>query len=114
MYQFVFYVPESHLDSVKAAVFAAGAGRIGNYECCSWQVPGDGQFRPMAGSQPFLGREGDVEIVREFRVEMVCDDTRIDAAIQALLEAHPYEEPAFHYWPVGSGRAGASGSGSSP
>ena len=103
MYQLVFYVPESHVESVKEAVFAAGAGRIGNYDCCSWQVSGDGQFRPMAGSRPFLGREGEVEVVREFRVEMVCEDEWIDAAVHALVEAHPYEEPAYHYWRVGSG-----------
>ncbi len=105
MFQLVFYVPESHVEPVKEAVFAAGAGRIGNYECCSWQVSGDGQFRPMAGSQPFVGREGEVEVVREYRVEMVCEAARIDAAVRALIDAHPYEEPAFHYWRVCSGRA---------
>ncbi len=104
MYQLCFYVPESHVDSVKEAVFGAGAGRIGDYECCSWQVLGEGQFRPIEGSQPFLGRVGRLEIVAEFRVEMVCDDERIGAAVGALLAAHPYEEPAFHYWQVRSDR----------
>jgi hypothetical protein len=102
MHQLCFYVPESHVESVKQAVFAAGAGRIGNYECCAWQVLGEGQFCPTAGSQPFLGSQGRLEIVREFRVELVCDDARIEAVVRALLEAHPYEEPAFHYWPVSS------------
>ncbi len=104
MYQLCFYVPESHVESVKDALFGAGAGRIGDYERCAWQVLGDGQFRPMSGSAPFVGNQGQLEIVREFRVEMVCADERIEAAIGALLEAHPYEEPAFHYWPVASSR----------
>ncbi len=104
MYQLCFYVPESHLEIVKQAVFAAGAGRIGDYECCAWQVLGDGQFRPMAGSTPFLGRQGRLETLSEYRVEMVCDDDLIDATLSALLASHPYEEPAYHYWLVKSRR----------
>ena len=100
MYQLVFYVPESHVETVKGAVFAAGAGRIGNYDSCAWQTLGDGQFRPGDGSTPYLGNEGSLEIVPEFRVELVCDDACIESAIAALREAHPYEEPAFHYWRV--------------
>lgn len=100
MYSLCFYVPESHVEEVKQAVFAAGAGRIGDYGCCAWQVLGTGQFRPMEGSRPFLGRQGQLERVAEFRVEMVCEDRSIEAVLRALRESHPYEEPAFHYWPV--------------
>lgn len=96
MYTLCFYVPEAALEKVKAAVFAAGAGRIGNYDSCCWQVAGQGQFRPLAGSAPSLGREGKLEVVPEYRVEMVCGEGAIKAAVQALLEAHPYEEPAWH------------------
>ena len=95
MYKLCFYVPESHLELVKAAVFAAGAGRIGDYDSCCWQVLGQGQFRPLAGSDPFLGRQGEVEQVAEYRVELVCEVHSIKAAVQALLNAHPYEEPAW-------------------
>ena len=70
MYKLCFYVPESHLEAVKAAVFAAGAGRIGNYDSCCWEVLGQGQFRPLTGSDPFIGRQGEVERVAEYRVEM--------------------------------------------
>ncbi|MGD8177321.1 NGG1p interacting factor NIF3 [Marinimicrobium sp. ARAG 43.8] len=98
MYKFVFFVPETHADAVKAAVFAVGAGRIGDYDRCCWQISGQGQFRPLAGSQPYLGREGAVETVNEYRVEMVCADDRIRAAISALRQAHPYEEPAYDVW----------------
>ena len=95
MFKLCFYVPESHLEEVKVAVFAAGAGRIGDYDSCCWQVPGQGQFRPLVGSKPFLGQEGTVEKVAEYRVEMVCEGQSIRAVVAALLEAHPYEEPAW-------------------
>lgn len=89
------YIPSSHLEPVKAALFAAGAGKIGDYDQCCWQCVGLGQFRPLEGSQPFLGEQGKCEQVEEYRVEMVCEDARINAVIQALKEAHPYEEPAY-------------------
>jgi len=95
MYKLCFYVPESHLESVKAAAFAAGAGRIGDYDSCCWQIQGQGQFRPLAGSRPFLGTQGQIERVSEYKVEMVCATTCIHAVIAALRLAHPYESPAF-------------------
>lgn len=95
MYKLVFFVPASHVDSVKNAVFAAGAGRIGDYEQCAWQVLGEGQFRPLAGSNPFLGSQDVLEKVPEFRVELVCADACIADAVAALRAAHPYEEPAY-------------------
>lgn len=98
MYKIVFFVPDSHLEVVKSAVFAAGAGRIGNYEHCCWQLAGQGQFRPLAGSQAFIGNLGELTKVMEYRVEMVCADECIQAAVAALRAAHPYEEPAFDVW----------------
>lgn len=95
MYKLVFFVPESHLECVKAALFNAGAGRIGRYEQCSWQVLGQGQFRPLAGATPFVGTLNTLEVLPEYRVEMVCGDEYIDAAVAALRSSHPYEEPAF-------------------
>ena len=95
MHKLGFYVPESHLETVKAALFAAGAGRIGDYDSCCWQVLGRGQFRPLEGSAPYLGRQGEVEEVPEYRVEMVLEDARVRQVVEALLEAHPYEEPAW-------------------
>jgi hypothetical protein len=89
-------VPESHLQDVKQACFAAGAGRIGDYDSCAWQVAGEGQFRPLAESTPFIGEQGRLEQVAEYKVEMVCAENHIRAAVQALLAAHPYEEPAYH------------------
>lgn len=95
MFKLVFFVPASHVESVKNAVFAAGAGRIGDYEHCAWQVLGEGQFRPLQGSNPFIGSQDLLEKVSEYRVELVCADACITDAVAALKAAHPYEEPAF-------------------
>jgi len=98
VYKLCFYVPVEHVEAVKNAVFEAGAGHIGNYDRCSFQVRGQGQFRPRAGSNPYLGRQDQVELVDEFRVEMVCAGTHLKAALAALRRAHPYEEPAIDVW----------------
>lgn len=95
MYKFGFYVPESHLAAVKEACFDAGAGRVGDYEHCCWQTPGEGQFRPMEGSQPYIGHQGAMERVPEYRVEMVCERRYIRGVVDAMCDAHPYEEPAW-------------------
>ena len=95
MYKLVFYVPPTHVDAVKTAIFAAGAGHIGHHDHCCWQVLGEGQFRPMDGSQPFLGELHNVEKVAEYRVEMICQEAFISDAVAALKLAHPYEQPAF-------------------
>ena len=100
MYQLSFFVPEAYAEVVKEAVFAAGAGRLGDYDRCSWQVLGQGQFRPLSGSNPHIGVQGQVEQVAEFRVEMLCADECIRKAITALQAAHPYEQPAFQYYRV--------------
>ncbi|ART80781.1 Nif3-like dinuclear metal center hexameric protein [Oceanisphaera avium] len=98
MYKLVFFVPDSHLEHVKAAVFASGAGRIGDYEHCCFETRGTGQFKPITGAKPFIGHVNQLEQVAEVRVELVCHDTLISAAIEALRQAHPYEEPAFDVW----------------
>jgi hypothetical protein len=95
MYKLSFFVPESHADEVKQAVFLTGAGRIGDYDQCCWQTLGTGQFRPLSGSQPFIGMQGEVTRVAELKVELVCADEHIRAAVDALKAAHPYEEPAY-------------------
>ncbi|KRW59300.1 Nif3-like dinuclear metal center hexameric protein [Pseudomonas sp. TTU2014-080ASC] len=98
MYKLSFYVPESHLEAVKAAVFKAGAGHIGAYDHCCWQTLGQGQFRPLDGSQPFIGQTGTVEQVVEWKVEMVVADELIHDSVRALKAAHPYETPAYEVW----------------
>ncbi|MDF2487878.1 MAG: hypothetical protein K0S77_500 [Pseudomonas sp.] len=98
MYKLAFFVPPSHVEAVKAEVFAAGGGRIGDYDHCAWQVLGQGQFRPLDGSQPFLGQAGVVEQVEEWRVELVVADDLIVQVVAALKRSHPYETPAYEVW----------------
>jgi hypothetical protein len=100
MFQLIIYVPEDFCESVKAALFAAGAGKMGAYDSCAWQVLGSGQFRPLKGSKPFIGQESQIEIVRELKVEMLCSEEFLPAALKALKDSHPYETPAFSFYPV--------------
>lgn len=95
MYKLVFFVPEAQKEQVKLAVFSAGAGKIGHYDQCCWEVKGTGQFRPLSGSTPAIGSRNVVEQVEEFRVELVCEDHLIEKAVEAMKQAHPYEEPAY-------------------
>ncbi|MDZ3996042.1 NGG1p interacting factor NIF3 [Pseudomonas sp. Teo4] len=98
MYKLAFFVPASHVEVVKAAVFAAGGGRIGDYDHCAWQTLGQGQFRPLDGSQPYIGQTGQVEVVEEWKVELVVSDDLIAQVVDALKQSHPYETPAYEVW----------------
>ena len=96
MYSLVFYVPVSHVEVVKEAVFAAGGGAIGDYQACCWQVLGSGQFRPSAGATPYIGEVDTLTKVDEYRVEMVVTKAKKEACVTALKASHPYEEVAYH------------------
>ncbi len=96
MYKIEFYVPENYLEVVKDALFDNGAGIIGDYEKCCWQIEGRGQFQPGNNSNPHIGEIGELEILKEWKVEMVCSVQNIKTALAAFLEAHPYEEPAYN------------------
>ena len=96
MYVLSFYVPFDHLESVKEALFLAGAGQIGNYDRCCWQTKGEGQFRPNDGSNPYLGTQDELMHVEEYKVELLCHSGEIKKVIKALKKSHPYETPAYH------------------
>jgi hypothetical protein len=91
-----FYVPVKDAEKVKDAMFQAGGGKIGNYDYCSFEVKGQGQFRPLPGSHPTIGSECKLETVEELKVEMVCEDDLAEAVITALKKSHPYETPAYY------------------
>ena len=95
LHKLVWFVPEEALEQTRAAVFAAGAGRIGDYERCSWYTAGTGTFLPRAGADPAIGEGGREERVCELRLETVFPAERHDEVVAALRRAHPYEEPAF-------------------
>jgi hypothetical protein len=89
------FVPRESLDTVRDALFAAGAGKIGDYERCSWYAAGTGTFKGGPGTSPTLGESGREERVSELRLETVFPEERQEDVIAALRTAHPYEEPAF-------------------
>jgi hypothetical protein len=91
----VVFVPPEALDAVRDAVFEAGAGRIGEYERCSWYTQGVGTFRALPGANPTVGQVGEDEQVPELRLETRFPAEAHDAVVAALRAAHPYEEPAF-------------------
>lgn len=112
----VVYVPYEHEPAVRKAVLDAGAGHIGQYRDCSYRSMGTGTFRPLAGSRPFLGQEGILEEVAEIRLETVLPAAMSGQVVQAMLNAHPYEEVAYDLYnlanpgPIYSlGRAGQLG-----
>ena len=91
----VYFVPEAARDATREAVFAAGGGRIGDYERCSWYTPGTGTFLAPEGASPAVGEVGQEEHVQEYRVEIVVPEEALAVAVDALRKAHPYEEVAF-------------------
>lgn len=96
----VVFVPPSALDAVREALFAAGAGRIGDYERCSWYTDGTGTFLGGEGTSPMVGERGVEERVPELRLETVFPENRHADVVAALRQAHPYEEPAFDVYPL--------------
>lgn len=113
LFKLVVFVPRTHQDQVRDALFAAGAGWIGNYSHCSFNVDGIGTFLPREGADPFLGQTGRLERAEEVRIETVVPDGIRRQVIEAMLRAHPYEEVAYDLYPmelkgrtVGLGRVG--------
>jgi hypothetical protein len=96
----VWFVPREALEATREAVFAAGGGRIGNYEHCSWYTAGTGTFLGGEGTEPSIGRAGREERVSELRVETVVPAERARDVVAALLAAHPYEEVAYELYPL--------------
>ena len=99
-YKLVVFVPAEALDPVRDAVFAAGAGRIGDYERCSWYTEGTGTFLGGESTQPTIGAAGREEHVPELRLETVMPAERLEDVVAALRSAHPYEEPAYDVYPL--------------
>jgi hypothetical protein len=96
----VWFVPADALEATRDAVFAAGAGRIGGYERCSWYTAGTGTFLGGEETSPAVGEPGREERVPELRVETVVPAGRVADAVAALRAAHPYEEPAYDVYPL--------------
>ncbi|MFA6423458.1 MAG: YqfO family protein [Patescibacteria group bacterium] len=102
IYKIQVFVPETHLDQVRIAIGESGAGKIGNYDYCSYVSKGEGYFRPLKGSKPFIGKLDEIEKVSEYKIEFVCKDDQIEKTISAIKSVHPYEEIAFDVFPLES------------
>ncbi len=99
-FKLTVFVPETDLDKVSSALFEAGAGVIGNYEQCSFRLPGTGTFFGNESSNPTIGVKGQREEVSEWRLEVVVNEAQLSQAICAMRAAHSYEEPAFDIYPL--------------
>ncbi|MCK9453926.1 MAG: NGG1p interacting factor NIF3 [Sulfurimonas sp.] len=95
MYKLNFFVPSDDKERVKKALFRVGVGKYENYECCSFETLGVGQFKPISSANPHIGSLDKLEYVQEYKVEMICSDELIEEAIRVLKETHPYEEVAY-------------------
>lgn len=109
----VVFVPQSHLENVRSAISKAGAGWTGNYSDCTFQCQGEGTFKGLEGANPYIGSVGELEKVQEHRLETIFTEEIQTGVINAMLEAHPYEEVAYDIYPlenkgkqVGLGRVG--------
>jgi hypothetical protein len=91
----VTFVPQDHADAVRTAITSVGAGSIGNYDSCTFTTLGEGRFRPLAGSDPVIGRVGELEVVAEARVEAVFPRRLRREVVDAMIAVHPYEEVAY-------------------
>jgi hypothetical protein len=101
MYKLIFYIPAQNKEEVKNALFAIGVGKFNNYDKCSFETLGTGQFRPINNAKPFLGQVDTVELVQEYKIEMICEDSLIKKAVEVLKQSHPYEEVAYEVFKMG-------------
>lgn len=95
MYKLNFFVPTEAKESVKNALFNIGVGKYENYDMCSFETLGVGQFRPIDKANPAIGKIDKLERLKEYKVEMICSDELIHLAIKTLKKIHPYEEVAY-------------------
>jgi len=96
----VTFVPVEHTEKVRHALFNAGCGNIGNYDSCSYNLEGEGTFRAQEGANPFCGKIGELHTEKEIRIETILPSFKKNAVMRALMAAHPYEEPAFDFYPL--------------
>ena len=99
----IVFVPTSHADSMREKLMKFGAGHIGNYDFCSFSSKGIGRFRPLEGTNPFIGESGKIEQVKEEKIETICPFDSIKTLVEEIKKSHPYEEPAIDIYPLLNG-----------
>ena len=98
--KFITTVPHSHATTVRNAIFNAGAGNIGEYDSCSYNLQGEGSFRAKQGANPHVGEIGEIHFEPEVRIETVIPVMRKNEVVRALIAVHPYEEPVYDLYPI--------------
>lgn len=113
MYKIVVYVPTTHLNIVREAIGESGAGHIGNYSHCTFQTEGIGTFKPLEGTDPYIGKKGELEFVPESKIETIVTEDKLSLTLDRVKSVHPYEEVAYDIFPLknkgketGAGRIG--------
>lgn len=96
----VIFVPETHANAVREAMAKSGAGKIGNYDSCSFSIKGIGRYRPLKGANPAIGEVGQLEMTCEERIEAICPVKCVKDMISAVKKAHPYEEMGYDIYPL--------------
>ncbi|WP_200411269.1 Nif3-like dinuclear metal center hexameric protein [Virgibacillus salexigens] len=96
------YVPISHIDQVREAISKAGAGHIGNYSHCTFHSHGQGTFKPLEGTNPFIGNTNQLEKVEEAKLETIVEEHKLSSVLEQMIDAHPYEEVAYDIYPLGN------------
>ncbi|PIQ78638.1 hypothetical protein COV82_00575 [Candidatus Peregrinibacteria bacterium CG11_big_fil_rev_8_21_14_0_20_46_8] len=94
----VVFIPEAYADNIREALAAAGCGKLGKYDSCTFSTKGVGRFRPLEGANPAIGKIGNLEAVEEERIEALCGKGKIDEVLAAIKKVHPYEEPAVEFY----------------
>ncbi|WP_366924182.1 Nif3-like dinuclear metal center hexameric protein [Metallumcola ferriviriculae] len=100
LYKLVVFVPKDNVDAVRGAISEAGGGWLGNYSHCTFQTLGEGSFKPLGGTKPYIGQVGELERVAEYRLETIVLADKLSRVLEAMTEAHPYEEVAYDVYPL--------------
>ncbi|KAB3533232.1 Nif3-like dinuclear metal center hexameric protein [Alkaliphilus serpentinus] len=110
LYKLAVFVPTSYTEVLAEAMAAAGGGHIGNYSHCSFRTSGIGTFKPLEGSQPFIGNKGQLERVEEVKLEAIVREKDLTVVLNEILRSHPYEEVAYDIYPLhNEGRLNGAG-----
>ena len=91
-YKIETYLPSESLEQIKNALYKYGFGKIGNYDCCMNWYEVNSSWKPIAGANPYLGKVGEIEFAKEYKIEFVCDENNLKEIIQTIKQNHPYEE----------------------
>ncbi|AKG04296.1 Nif3-like dinuclear metal center hexameric protein [Salimicrobium jeotgali] len=100
VYKVAIHVPHDHAEDIRNAMAEAGGGHLGEYSHCTFQIEGEGTFKPLEGADPYIGAPGEMERVDELKIETIVKENDLNSVIQAIAKAHPYEEPAYDVYEV--------------